>query len=210
MQDFRKFKNIIFDLGGVILDIDPDKTMQAFRDIFQDRFFETLNFYKNSGIAEEFEKGIISASDFRTRLIEYSGKDVSIDKFDYAWNATLIDFKMERIELIKNLKKHFNTYLLSNTNIIHHEVFTGWLNKKYSTSWDEMFHKAWFSHEINEKKPDPEIYLKVIELGKLNPHETVFLDDLDENLMAAKKFGISTIKVTKDNNINSIFLSTEI
>ncbi|MBK8808149.1 MAG: HAD family phosphatase [Bacteroidales bacterium] len=205
MIDLKNIKNIIFDLGGVILDIDENRTKQAFIQLFAENTEIVWNYFRDSQINIALEKGIIDPDDFRSQLIKKSGKNVSFQDFDRAWNAILIDFKNERLEIIKNIKIQYNTFLLSNTNQIHYNIFTSWLENNYNTTWNDLFTIAWFSHTLHEKKPDLEIYKKVLVLGHLKPEETLFIDDLEENLAAAAKLGIKTVKATKDYGIIEMF-----
>lgn len=205
MNTLKNIKNVLFDLGGVVLDIDHDTFKESFKRLFGNEFDKVFEYYINSGISEDFERGLIASDIFRETILGQSTKKISFTEFDEVWNSILIDFRVDRLETIKEVKETYNTFLLSNTNIIHYEVYTSWLRDKYHTDWSDLFNIAWFSHELNERKPDAAIYKKILHLGHLRPEETLFFDDLKENLDTASQFGIQTFQITKDYGITAFF-----
>lgn len=199
-------KNIIFDLGGVIINLSVERTHQAFAAISGLSMSEIDTIVHQSTFFSEYEKGLISDAEFRNQL--RASFQVSVDdaQLDQAWNAMLLDIPIERILLLEQLKNHYNLYLLSNTNNIHLLSFNNQvLQLTGYPSLDQYFQRAYYSHIIKMRKPDVEIYEHVLQNNNLLARETLFLDDNKDNLTGANKAGISTFHVQYPDQIFSIF-----
>ena len=188
MQNIR---NIIFDLGGVILDIDFKRTQQAFVDLGITNFAELYGFSHVDSFFRQHEAGQISDEEFLDSLQKMAGHTLGKDVIQKAWNALLIRFPPERIELLKKLGNKYRLFLLSNTNAIHVVEF----QKIYSDTFKngslaDLFEKVYYSNEIGMRKPGTEIYEFVIKDSQLVPEETVFIDDSLANVEGAKQTGI--------------------
>lgn len=195
MEQLSGIKNIIFDFGGVIIDIDFNLTYAEFKN----KGIENIELvvekaYKN-GLFAQFEKGIISPDIFRDELDKISGKSLPVNEFNEAWNALLLDIPVERIQLLEKLKKNYNIFLLSNTNIIHYQNYINRLYPFGYKSFNELFHYAYFSHEISMIKPDVEIYNYVLNQQKLKASETLFVDDLEINCKGAERVGVKSLNI---------------
>ncbi|MEJ0032632.1 MAG: HAD family phosphatase [Bacteroidota bacterium] len=154
----------------------------------------------------EYEKGEITNDEFRKGLRQLFGNIHTDFELDDYWNAMLGDIPTERIELLKELKSKYKTFLLSNTNAIHLDYFTGMVNKAHGLeSLDPLFHKAYYSHLMKMRKPDPAIYEFVLRENGLKASETIFLDDNLANLKGAASIGIQTFHVTHPDLIFSLF-----
>lgn len=189
----NNYKNIIFDLGGVILNIDYSLTEKAFSKIGISDFKTLFSQAQQTQLFDNYEKGFISSSDFRAELKKYLLKDTSDDSIDAAWNAMLLNIPQERMELLKKTKLTHRTFLLSNTNDIHIETFNAYLKNEYKISdLKSLFEKLYLSYEIGMRKPDAEIFEFVLRENNLNPAETLFIDDSIQHIEAAKKLGIGT------------------
>ena len=199
-------KNIIFDLGGVIINLSVEKTHEAFASLSGLTVQEVKELVHQSAFFHEYEKGLISDMEFRNHLRELLNLNVADQKLDLAWNAMLLDIPLKRIRLLEQLKGQFSLFLLSNTNNIHLQCF----NKQVFQltgfpSLDHYFHNAYYSHLINMKKPGVEIYEYVLSNSNLHPQETIFLDDNLDNLAGANKAGIRTFHVQQPDQIFSLF-----
>lgn len=192
----KNIKNLIFDLGGILLNIDFQKSVDAFKKIGFDEFGNILDNYWLNDFFHEFEKGLISPEDFRAKIRGLSNAGVSDDDFDFAWNAMILDFPANRIETLKELSRDYRLFLLSNTNIIHYELYNAdFANKFGNKGLEDIFEKAYFSHQIKMRKPDLEIFEKVLRENNLEAKDTLFIDDFAENLSTARELGINTVKV---------------
>lgn len=199
-------KNIIFDLGGVIINLSVEKTHEAFASLSGLTVQVVKELVHQSAFFHEYEKGLISDMEFRNHLRELLKLNVADHQLDLAWNAMLLDIPLNRIRLFEQLKGQFSLFLLSNTNNIHLQSF----NKQVFQltgfpSLDHYFHNAYYSHLINMKKPDVEIYEYVLSNSNLHPQETIFLYDNLDNLAGANKAGIRTFHVQQPDQIFSLF-----
>jgi epoxide hydrolase-like predicted phosphatase len=189
-----KITTIIFDLGGVILNLNQELTYQAFAKLGAD----TTQFHEQVDVLNKFETGHIDADTFRNHFVQlYQGK-VSIPEIDDAWNAMLLDLPEERINMLIELRKTFDVYLLSNTNSIHIDAFNAYLTLHHQQlNWMGLFDKVYYSYEIGYRKPNTDIYEFVLnDLGK-QANECIFIDDNKDNLKGAEQVGIKTVHAAK-------------
>lgn len=201
-MNFSSVKNIIFDLGGVIINIDFQYTFEAFARLGNTDILETLKLFKENKIFERYEKGEWSDEELRDLLRKELHTSASDDQIDAAWNALLLDIPGERIDLILKLKDTYNIFLLSNTNDIHIRKVNEILEEASGIkTLDHLFHKAYYSYKIGMSKPDVEIYEFVLREQGLLPHETVFLDDNKDNVEGAKAAGILALHVANPSNV---------
>jgi len=185
-----KITTIIFDLGGVILNLDQDRTLRAFKRLGID--MDEIN--EMSTIFSDFETGKMNANDFRQVIMTHLKSPATEIEVDAAWNAMLLDLPAERLTYLKFLRKNFKVHLLSNTNSIHIEAFNNYLLEEHpNLDWFAQFDKVYYSYEIGLRKPNKDIYEFVLQENNLKPHECLFIDDLKANLNGAGHLGIHTI-----------------
>jgi len=199
-------KTIIFDFGGVILDIDPQLTINEFKKLGMNNSasFQKPDFINQ--VIRKFEKGVLTPEAFRDKIRTYINKDVTNQQIDDAWNALLFDIPAERIEVIEQVKKHYKILLLSNSNEIHYDLYVRDLQLRFGyNEFDELFDKAYFSFDLHLSKPNPDIYEFVMNQHKLVPEETLFIDDNLDNINAAKSFGWKTHHLINPERIRDIF-----
>jgi putative hydrolase of the HAD superfamily len=189
------FKNILFDLGGVLLKIDMQRTVEAFAGLGLKVVGHDGNSPGVRQIFENLETGLDTESQFRENLRKMLTGQPSDDEIDHAWNAMLIDFFPGTVEYLNELKSGYNLYLLSNTNALHLKRFRAIFFDDYGFPFDNLFKKTYYSHEIGYRKPDPAAYLKVLEDAGLNPVKTLFVDDLKINTDAAAKLGMKVLNI---------------
>ena len=196
----KDFKNIIFDLGGVIMNIDPELTLREFARLSGKTIEEIkINIHKHRQAMEQYELGQIDDRAFKASLNQFSDHTVSDKDFEDAWNKVLIDIPPERIELLKRLKSDHYLILLSNTNHLHLKRFNEILaNSTGIKAFSDLFDKVYYSFLMHMRKPNQDIYQQVLDENDLDPDQTLFLDDLDENLQGAAQLGIHTLKVKRN------------
>jgi len=205
MIDLRNIKNIIFDLGGVILNIDYQLTIDAFKKLSLNNFDQFYSQFTQNDLLIAMEKGEITPQEFRIQLRKYISKPVSDIMIDNAWNAMLLDFPPERIVLLQMLKNKYRTFLLSNTNSIHLDFYSNLLNQKFDLqNLSHLFEKEYYSHELKMKKPDSEIFEYVLRENDLIPSETLFIDDTSIHVESAIKLGINGYLLKKGESITDI------
>jgi len=202
----NKIKNIIFDLGGVILNLSVDSTLLHISKLSGYPIEKVMELYHARPEFLQYERGEISNDEFRKSLKTIFGVTSADTELDLCWNAMLGDIPAERIELLKELKSKYRTFLLSNTNAIHLDYFSGIVKKAHHLdSLDLLFHKAYYSHLMKMRKPDPAIYEYVLKENGLIAEETIFLDDNVSNLKGAASVGVQTFHVTHPDLIFSLF-----
>lgn len=200
-------KNLIFDLGGVILDLSVAHTLDSFARLSNLPRERVQEIYVSESGFLHYEKGLIDDRTFRDfvrKTYSISSPDEEIDR---AWNAMLRGIPSQKLELLTRLQNEFQVFLLSNTNAIHlHHINEVMLvNGPVRRTLDSYFHKAYYSHMMGKRKPDPDIFEQVLEENRLVPEQTLFLDDYDINIEGAKAVGIKTVHVTSPNLILDYF-----
>jgi len=200
-------KAIIFDLGGVILNIDIGKTRQAFHDIG----FPEIDQLFGLGHADSFfkghENGQVSDDQFIQQIVDKLEGTISRQQVIDAWNALILDFPAERIQYIRNLKGRYRLFLFSNTNGIHQASFSKLYQAEFDgASMDELFEKAYYSHSAGFRKPDPEAFIHILKENQLQPAETIFIDDALVNVEAARSLGIVGIHLRPGEDIRQLEL----
>ncbi|MDK2910626.1 MAG: glucose-phosphatase [Bacteroidales bacterium] len=187
MQEIR---NIIFDFGGVILNIDFQRSIEAFQALGIGKdpsfFFE----FGQSEIYSNLEKGLISEKDFYDHIRRVSGVQASDEDLRRAWDAVLLDMPEERVELLKKVRQHYRIFLLSNTNAIHYETYNGAFRLRYRHDFEEFFEKAYWSFRIGMRKPSPTTFQWVLNDAGLKASETLFIDDTLKHVEGARVAGI--------------------
>lgn len=201
----RKIKNIIFDLGSVLLDIDVNRTLESFNKIgvsgeqLTEIYKEPENFFLL------FERGAITAEKFRNSFRALTENQVTDERINKAWSAMVIGFPSEKVELLKCLVKRYTIFLLSNTNNIHVPVFAKqFRDVAGGTTFEDIFSKIYYSHEIKLSKPDPAIYHYMINNSGIIPEESLFIDDLRHNVNAAIETGLTAHQLKEDEDLKEI------
>ncbi len=198
-------KNIIFDLGGVILTIDYKRTIEAFRDLGIISAETPYSKAAQSSLFDNLEKGLISENDFYDGIRLISDRQISNIQIKDAWNAILIGLPEENVLLLEKLKKTHRLFLLSNTNSIHEKAYREMIIKQYGTFiFDVLFEKMYLSHHVHMRKPEPEIFKYVLSDSKLNINETCFIDDSPQHVEGAGKAGIRSFLLKNENVVELV------
>lgn len=199
-------KNIIFDLGKVIINLDIEATDRAFRDLFEGKYEDAMVQLKNEAFFESYETGKINTEDFINRLGHIIGGEAIDQKISMAWNAMLQDIPDTRFEILNWAKKRYRTFCLSNTNELHIDFIHDYLIKeKKESNLEPYFEKVYLSHEIGLRKPNEEIFEYVLKNHKLDASETLFIDDTLMHLEGARKVGLKTLHMTDDTSLEKLF-----
>lgn len=195
----KKIKNIIFDYGNVIFEIDFKRAQKALIQLGIENiedFFAHKNHHK---IFNDFETGAISPAEFRVGIRqESSNKDITDEQIDAAWNSLLIGVPENVHEVLLKVKEKYRTFLLSNNNEIHYNWIVDYLKKEFDMLDNSgLFEKAYYSQQMLLRKPHVEIFEKVLKENNLIPEETLFIDDSPQHLVGAKAAGMQTLLMTK-------------
>lgn len=190
----QSVKNIIFDLGGVILNLDIASTIKGFQALGASDFPSVYTQLKQHGLFDDFDKGLISEHDFHLQFNELTGLNLRFDTFEKVWNDMLLDFPAHRLQYLKDIKCDYRTFLLSNTNDTHVRAFEAQLVSQWQIpNLEPFFEKTYYSCRIGMRKPDTEIFRFVLDSHGLNAEETLFIDDSPQHVEGAKKCGINGI-----------------
>lgn len=196
---------IIFDLGGVILNLDPQQTFESFASITGFSQQELLVYGKND-IFKQYEKGEITSAAFRIGLGELFEIDIANETIDDAWNAMLLDLPVDRLDMIGRLRSNFKTFVLSNTNEIHIAAFDEIVTKATNGNCiADYFNEVYYSHKVGMRKPDVEIFEMVLGRNSLNKSKTLFIDDTLEHIESAKSLGLQTWHLTNQEELFTVF-----
>ena len=205
MADLTGIKNLLFDFGGVIVSINKDNAVKRFKEIGVDNIEDFLGEFRQEGIFLQLEEGTITKEEFYDELRKLAGKHIPNENIDSGWLAFLTGIPEYKFDLLKELRKKYNVYLLSNTN----PVIMGWADTKdFSPSGEPIsafFDQMFWSFKMGHTKPAKETFEIVIQEAKINPAETLFLDDGQSNLDAAEKFGFKTYLVDQEEDLRKVF-----
>ena len=202
-------KNLIFDFGGVICNIDIKLTEKAFMNLGLKKFDSERSFSDSVGIFEDIETGTITPQNFRNKLRPHFETPVTDEQIDIAWNTLLLDIPDARIRLIEGLRKYYRIFLLSNSNEIHYLKYLENFRDQFGyADFDALFEKAYFSFRVGLKKPSLEIFRYVLQDCQLDPSETLFIDDTQMHVEGARNAGINAyhLDVGKGEEIMDLFL----
>lgn len=187
----KPFKNLIFDIGNVLVDIDYEVTVAEFQKLATVDFSSIVSYSKQHHVFDWFETGKISPEEFRKELRRFLRTEVTDAEIDRAWNAIFLAYPKRKFDLLQQLKDRFNTFALSNINQLHVDFLDEIARSSFQvSSFASFFHRAYYSHEIGFRKPESGIYEAILSREKLNPEETFFVDDKEENIVAATSLGI--------------------
>jgi putative hydrolase of the HAD superfamily len=205
----RNIKNIVFDFGGVLLNIDYKLTYEAIESLLGITVRPERILPYHAGLLSDYETGKMNTETFIWNL-QHISNNKSIQGRDIikAWNAMLLGWDAANFDLLLQLRKRYSVFLLSNTNELHMDwVYRDLLINHGITDFESRyFDKTYYSHQIHFKKPDPEIYKYVTDVAGINPDETLFMDDIESNVAAAKDAGWKTYHHTPGDNLQEICL----
>ena len=190
----QHIKNIIFDLGGVILDIDFKKMEKSFIELGIANFNDFFGLGHAASFFKEHESGRISDDEFLNSVQKLTGHSLPADAVQRAWNSLLISFPPERIALLKRLRTKYRLFLLSNTNGIHAAAFEKIYKDSFNnSSLSDLFDKIYYSHVIGFRKPNKKVYEYVLNESQLDPRQTLLIDDALVNVEAARQVDMNAI-----------------
>lgn len=198
-------RNIIFDLGAVIIDIDYNLTADAFRRLGLLHFDEIYSKAKQDHLFDRFEKGEMSDEEFRATIKSHLPPGVNDEQIDRAWNAMLKKVPEETFALLEETGKQKRIFLLSNTNRIHVRAFSEIIERQYGFArFEGLFEKTYYSCDIGMRKPDAEIFEYVLNQHGLKANETLFIDDSPQHVEGAMRCGLHTFHLLPENRLAEV------
>ena len=201
----KQIKNIVFDLGGVLVDLDFKAAINGLQKAGFANVKEQLQTLHQGGIFQKFELGEMSADEFRTAIRENSTVTLTDEEIDALWNAMLLEIPREKLELILDLRGKYMVYLLSNTNSIHWDYVCKNAFNYRGFRVNDYFEETFLSYEMHLAKPNKAIFEKVLHDANLLPEETLFIDDSEANCKAAEEVGIHAHHYHIGDDLSKIF-----
>lgn len=184
-------KNIVFDLGGVLLDLDFDRPLMQFRDLgmTDDRWL--FSYFEADSPIHRLETGELEPARFLDMLLPHFPDGTQHDDLRHAWNSILSSFSPDHVTLLEELRRHYRVFLLSNINEFHIQRFEEmFLEVSGNRPVQEFFDDIFYSCRVGDRKPSSQIFSRLLEKNDLAAHETIFIDDLAPNVKAAESIGI--------------------
>ena len=208
MRHYKNISTLIFDLGGVLIDLDIHKCILNFKQLGLLNFEQYLNNFAQSGFFMQLEKGLISADEFRSEIRKLTKNTLSDTQIDEAWCSFLLEIPTKKLEMLLELRKKFRVLLLSNTNIIHFPNTEKVIFTDRERKLSDYFDKAYLSYEMKMAKPDKAIFENILLTENVQANECLFLDDGIKNIEQANRIGIQTYLVAEHEDL-SFLLSPE-
>ena len=195
MAGLQNIRHIIFDLGGVLLNIDYSATTRAFAALGVHDFNTRYSQLQQSSVFDDLETGRLDRAAFLKAVRDFDDSlNLTDAQIEEAWCAMLLDFPLRRLQLLQRLRGHHDLFLLSNTNEIHELAFNAILSRAHRLpSLATLFDRVYFSHRIGMRKPDEVIFRHILDENELRPEHTLFIDDSPQHIEAAARLGIQTI-----------------
>lgn len=203
--DFNTISTIIFDWGGVITNIYPQASIDAFIQLGLPNISKYFNDGINNDLFLRYEKGEARNEEIFTTLGEEIGKPVTDIEIQRALCAMMLDTPPIRLEILKELGKEYRLLLLSNTNPVHTLYYNTYLMEKYDVDFRVLFHKVYYSYQLGMRKPDKEIFRYVLTDSKLDGDETLFIDDTEINIQVARSLNIQCLHLNNGLTLEKIF-----
>lgn len=194
---------LVFDLGGVIVDLAPTRTVEAFVKLSGRKVEEVMQVYLTHQAFLDFEMGKTDESYFRNAVRDTFALHADDTSIDFCWNAMLIGLPTQKLRMLDALKKDFNVLALSNTNSIHIRYVNDVLLN--GGKLDDYFHHAHYSHDLGMRKPNADIFEYILNAHQLTPSEVFFMDDNVDNIATAKTLGIQTQRIEHPDQVIELF-----
>lgn len=198
-------KNIIFDLCGPIITIDCGLIDKRFHElgIVEKHPYSLL---VSSGLTKEFECDEIDTPTFCNRVRELLNTSISDTDICDAWNTLITDFPQKHIELLKKVRQHYKVFLLSNSDRVNADYFVEYLNRTAGFDFmGECFDEVFFSYQLRNRKPTPEVYRHIAQKHGLIPDETLVIDDRLKHCSGAEQAGMRSHHLLKHSDIGHYF-----
>ena len=201
----KNIKNVVFDLGGVLLNLDLQRTIDAFKEAGFEDVEKQIRAFNHQGIFQQFEAGGITAEEFRNAIRENIQAPLTDEEIDDYWSRMLLDIPCEKLKLILELREKYMVYLLSNTNPIHWNHVCKHAFNYHSFRVEDYFEETYLSYEMHDAKPNKSILEKMLSEANLLPEETLFIDDSEANCQAAASLGIQVHHYRIGDDLKEIF-----
>lgn len=200
----KRVKALLFDLGGVIVNLDYHKTINAFEALGVTNAEILYNQFSQTEIFDDFETGCLSGKEFINLMKHQISTHSSESEIKKAWNAMILGFEEAKLEQIKRYSEKIPCYLLSNTNEIHLAYIQSLLGKMPFKNLELLFNKCYYSHIIGKRKPHKETFEWVLNDMGYTPEDVLFIEDSPQHIEGAKTINLNTLYFTKERNLEEI------
>ncbi len=201
----KGIKNVIFDFGGVLMNLDRQRCMSSFKALGLKNVDKFLDPTDENGAYHLFEKGMITVQQFREEIRKEIGNEVTNEAIDDAWNSYLVGVPKEKLDLLLKLRESYVVYLLSNTNELHWEWSCQYAFPYRGFRVEDYFEKMYLSFELKDVKPSTEVFSRILVDANIDPKETLFIDDIQENCEAAASLGLQVYQPQPKEDLSKIF-----
>jgi putative hydrolase of the HAD superfamily len=198
-------KNIIFDLGNVLYDIDFEIMYKRFHELGIPNFEKHFTLNQSDPLFFDLEKGFIDEVAFCSRFNQLYNLSLNKDQIIKAWNSVLIGFREKSLDWLKSNQSNFSLFLYSNTNQPHQDYFLAQYTREIGGDFNALFKKPYYSHEMGMRKPDPASFQYILDQEGLIAAETLFIDDNEPNIAAAASVGLQVLYLQP-----GMFIETEL
>lgn len=202
MKHFRNITTLIFDFGGVLINLDLAQCIQNFKQLGLQNFEQYLSNFGQKGFFLQFENGEIGIEEFRAHIRNLCPTPLSNAQIDQAWCSFLCDIPNEKLEMLLELKKKFKVLMLSNTNPLHIDVSAAGEFARVGKTKDDFFDKCYLSYEMGMVKPNTDIFEALLADAGVRTDECLFLDDGSKNIETAQKLGIQSYLVEANEDLS--------
>jgi putative hydrolase of the HAD superfamily len=198
---------IIFDFGNVLIDLDYPRVIRKFSEVAKKNLEEIEELVVTAPVLQKFEMGMIGPDEFRASINKILGTQMGERQFENIWNSMLKSITKERMDKVLKIGERFDTYILSNTNMIHEIAYEEMIMQATGRpSLRDFVKEVYYSHEIGMRKPNLNCYQFVIDDIGIYPSRMLFLDDRLDNVEAAQKAGMKAIQIfDPDKQLNELF-----
>lgn len=200
-----KIKNIVFDLGGVLINLDFNRCINAFREAGFTDIEQLASPFKDGDLFSQFELGTITTEEFREAIRKVSGTALTDSRIDGMWNSMLIGIPAEKLDLLLELRQRYRIFLLSNTNSLHWNYACEQLFQYHSWNVTDFFEQYFLSFEMHQAKPAQSIFRQMMKEADISPEETLFIDDSLANCKSAIAVGIESYHYQIGEDLSPLF-----
>lgn len=204
MDNQKAIKNVIFDLGGVLVDLEWQNTYDEFARILKPEFKDAVNWDTLPEVVVGMETGTWGKNKFKKNMLAQCKPGVSASQMIDAWCAMILEFRAIRVKILQDLSQKYKLFLLSNTNVYHVSYFEKEFKNRFHFPISDLFEKVYYSNEIGFRKPDVQAFEHVLNDAGIIATETVMIDDRPDNCLAAETLGMKSIVVPEKTGLEAV------
>ncbi len=201
----KTIKTLVFDFGGVLINLNKEQSIKNFEKLGIENISELLSLWCQKGVFLSFEEGKISTKEFLREIKSMSPRKITDEEIKKAFFSFLVDLPKYKLNLIKRLRQHYTILLLSNINALVYDYCVQKYFHPYGKTMEDYFDKQYLSFQMNVCKPNEKIYKMMIKDAKIQPEETLFIEDGQQNVLVAQSVGINTFLALPDEDFTSLF-----